>query len=244
MLARQLQGKANLFEMSKILIVEDEENLANLLVSGLQSQLYAVDRVGSAEDALVLLATYTYDLLILDWELPGMSGYELCGKFRNQGGTSPVLFLTGKDDLGSKVSGLEQGADDYLCKPFQFVELYARVRSLLRRPATFVSTAITIKGLTLDSDAHMVEAAGKQIILTPREFALLEFLMKHPNHIWSSKALLDSVWPLESALSEDTVRSCMRTLRKKITVEGQECIISTVSGFGYVIETRAENVKS
>lgn len=223
--------------MAKLLIVEDDEYFAGLLAAGLESQIYNVDMVHTGEDALMLLASYTYDLLILDWELPGIEGIEVCQKYRARGGSAPVLFLTGKSDFKSKIAGLDQGADDYLCKPVHFPELYARVRSLLRRPAAIVSKELTIKGLTLNSETHRVELEGKNVHLTPSEFRLLEFLMKHPNYGYSSKALLNAVWPLESALSEDTVRSCMRSLRKKITVEGKDCIISTVSGFGYTIET-------
>lgn len=222
--------------MAKILVVEDNEEFAGILSTWLQSQNYVVDMVHNGEDALQLLSGFSYDLLILDWELPGIHGIGVCEKFRSKGGTTPILFLTGRSDINSKVAGLEIGADDYLTKPFEFRELSARVRTLLRRPAGLLSSALTIKGVTLHVDTHTVEAGGKEISLTPREFGLLEFLMRHPNHTYSSKALLDAVWPLDSALSEDTVRSCMRTLRKKITLEGQDCIIKTIAGYGYVIE--------
>lgn len=223
--------------MAKILVVEDNEEFAGILATWLLAQNYVVDKVHTGEDALQLLSTFSYDLLILDWELPGIQGIGVCEKFRRQGGTTPVLFLTGKSDLSSKVTGLETGADDYLSKPFEFRELSARVRSLLRRPAGLLSTVLKVHGLSLHIDSHCAEISGNEISLTPREFSLLEFLMRHPNHAYSSKALLDSVWPLDSALSEDTVRSCMRSLRKKITVDGEECIIKTLAGYGYIIET-------
>ncbi len=227
----------DVLEMAKILVVEDNEEFAGILTTWLQSQNYVVDKVHTGEDALQLLSSFSYDLLILDWELPGIQGIGVCEKFRRKGGTTPVLFLTGKSDLSSKVTGLETGADDYLSKPFEFRELSARVRSLLRRPPGLVSNILKVGGLALNTDSHSVETGGKEISLTPREFSLLEFLMKHTNHAYSSKALLDSVWPLDSALSEDTVRSCMRSLRKKITAEGQECIIKTLAGYGYIIES-------
>lgn len=223
--------------MAKILIVEDDEEFAGILSTWLQSQSYVIDTVYNGEDALQLLATYSYELLILDWELPGVQGITVCDNFRKKGGTTPILFLTGKGDLASKVTGLETGADDYLSKPFEFRELGARVKSLLRRPAAMLSTVLKVQGLSLHVDSHSVEIAGKVISLTPREFGLLEFLMRHPNHAYNSKALLDAVWPLESALSEDTVRSCMRTLRKKITEDGKECVIKTLAGYGYIIES-------
>lgn len=223
--------------MAKILVVEDNEEFAGILATWLESQNYVVDTVHTGEDALQLLSSFNYDLLILDWELPGIQGIGVCEKYRRRGGTTPILFLTGKSDVGSKVTGLETGADDYLSKPFEFRELSARLRSLLRRPAGLVSNVLTIRGLSLHVDSHSAEIAGKEITLTPREFSLLEFLMRHPNHAYSSKALLDSVWPLDSALSEDTVRSCMRSLRKKITVDNEECIIKTLAGYGYIIES-------
>lgn len=227
--------------MAKILVVEDNEEFASILATWLQSQSYVVDAVHTGEDALQLLSSFNYDLLILDWELPGIQGIGVCEKFRRKGGTTPVLFLTGKSDLTSKVTGLETGADDYLSKPFEFRELAARVRSLLRRPAAIISNVLTVQGVALHVDSHSVEVGDKEVALTPREFSLLEFLMRHTNHAYSSKALLDSVWPLDSALSEDTVRSCMRSLRKKISTEGQDCIIKTMAGYGYIIESEQSN---
>ena len=223
--------------MAKILVVEDNEEFANILATWLQSQSYVVDTVHTGEDALQLLQSFNYDLLILDWELPGIQGIGVCESFRRKGGTTPILFLTGKSDLTSKVAGLETGADDYLSKPFEFRELSARVRSLLRRPAGIVSNVLTVHGVALHVDSHSVAVGDKEVSLTPREFSLLEFLMRHTNHAYSSKALLDSVWPLDSALSEDTVRSCMRSLRKKISADGKECIIKTMAGYGYIIES-------
>ena len=223
--------------MSKILVVEDDLEVAEVVSTWLETQGYSVEQVHNGEDAQQLLSVYQYDLLIFDWELPDVQGINVCQKFRREGGTTPILFLTGKADLESKVMGLESGADDYLIKPFHFKELLARIRTLLRRPAGLINNQLTVAGLTLDCDSHKVTIAGEEVALSPREFSLLEFLMRHQNKSFSSKALLDSVWTADSALSEDTVRSCMRTLRKKITIEGQECIIKTIAGYGYTIET-------
>ena len=223
--------------MSKLLVVEDNLELAMILSTWLKAQGYVVDSVHSGEDAMQLLASFTYDLLILDWELPGIEGITVCERYRKKGGSSPILFLTGKADIDSKVTGLESGADDYLAKPFEFPELGARVKSLLRRPGGLVQNVLNVSGVSLKVDSHMAIVGDKEISLTPREFSLLEFLMRHQNKAYSSKALLDAVWPLDSALSEDTVRSCMRTLRKKISV-GEDCIIKTVQGYGYIIENK------
>lgn len=223
--------------MSKLLVVEDNLELAMILSTWLKAQGYVVDSVHSGEDAMQLLASFAYDLLILDWELPGIEGITVCERYRKKGGSSPILFLTGKADIDSKVTGLESGADDYLAKPFEFPELGARVKSLLRRPGGLVQNVLNVSGVSLKVDSHMAIVGDKEISLTPREFSLLEFLMRHQNKAYSSKALLDAVWPLDSALSEDTVRSCMRTLRKKISV-GEDCIIKTVQGYGYIIENK------
>lgn len=230
--------------MAKLLVVEDNLELATILATWLKAQGYVVDAVHNGEDAMQLLGSFSYDLLILDWELPGIEGITVCERYRKKGGTSPILFLTGRGDIDSKVMGLESGADDYLAKPFEFPELGARVKSLLRRPGGMVQNVINAPGISLKVDSHVALVSGKEINLTPREFSLLEFLMRHQNKAYSSKALLDAVWPLDSALSEDTVRSCMRTLRKKITVDGEDCAIKTLQGYGYVIENKSESSSS
>lgn len=222
--------------MAKLLVVEDDLEVADALATWLELQGFAVEKANTGGDALQLLATYKYDLLILDWELPDVHGINICKKFRKEGGNIPILFLTGKSDIKSKILGFETGADDYLCKPFDFQELVVRIQSLLRRPPVLLSNQLSIEGLTLFLDSHKVLVAGIEVSLTPREFRVLEFLMRHPNQAFTSKALLDSVWKSESAFSIDTVRSCMLVLRKKITVGG-ECVIKTEPGYGYVIQT-------
>ncbi len=226
--------------MAKLLLVEDDIPLAKVIVAWLDTQNYVVDMVHNGEDAQQLLTNYNYDLLILDWELPDLRGISICKWFRQRGGNTPILFLTGRQDTTSKVEGLETGADDYLTKPFEYLELGARIRTLLRRPAGLHSQNATLKapGLSLNTVSRKVTVGGLEILLTPREFGLLEFLMRHPDTHFSSKALLDSVYPLDSALSEDTVRSCMRTLRKKLTVSSdQTCAIKTTRKQGYYIES-------
>jgi DNA-binding response OmpR family regulator len=224
--------------MAKILVVEDDIPLANILSTWLETQNYVVDMAYTGEDALQLLSNFQYDVLILDWELPGIAGINVCKIFRQKGGNTPILFLTGKTDISSKVEGLETGADDYLSKPFEYRELGARIRSLLRRPAGILDEVLTLAGLSLDVKSRTAVAFGRGVLLTPREFSLLEFLMRHPDRAFGSKALLDAVWPLDSALSEDTVRSCMRTLRKKISSDAGECAVRTIQSQGYLIESK------
>ena len=229
--------------MAKILLVEDDVPLAKVIATWLESQNYVVDMVHSGEDATQLLTNYKYELLILDWELPGMAGIGVCKWFRNRGGTTPILFLTGKADLNSKVEGLETGADDYLVKPFEYPELSARIRTLLRRPSGLVNSVLKVGGVILNVVSRKASIGEHVVVLTPREFGLLEFLMRHPDCPFSSRALLDAVYPLDSALSEDTVRSCMRTLRKKLTVDGVPCSVKTTRKQGYFIESEGAGGK-
>ncbi len=227
--------------MAKILLLEDDLPLANVMLTWLESQNYVVDMVHNGEDALQILSSFQYDVLVLDWDVPGISGLGVCKAFRAKGGTTPILFLTGKSDVSNKVEGLETGADDYLCKPFEYRELGARLKSLLRRPAALLDSVLTVPGLSLDVNSKTAHVNGKSVLLTPREFGLLEFLMRHPDKAYGSKALLDAVWPLESALSEDTVRSCMRTLRKKISSDAGDCAIRTIQSQGYLVSSKPQS---
>jgi two-component system, OmpR family, manganese sensing response regulator len=221
--------------MAKLLVVEDDKDFGGILVSWLVSENYVVDRVLNGEEALQRLTNSKYDLLILDWGLPGIQGIGVCEEFRQQGGTTPILFLTGRSDLASRVTGLDTGADGYLSKPFDFRELSARVKALLRRPSDWIDNVLKVQDLSLHLNSHTVDISGNVIELTPREFNLLEFMMRHPDQHFSARSLLDSVWPLDSAFSEDTVRQCMRSLRKKISGAGQDCLIKTVTGYGYIL---------
>jgi DNA-binding response OmpR family regulator len=223
--------------MAKFLVVEDNVEEAEILSQWLKHEKNVVDVVRSAEDALQLLPHYQYDVLIVDWELPGKSGAELCKAYRAHGGQALILMLTGRADTGSKAAGLDSGADDYLTKPYDLREAGARIRALLRRPPQVMTKVIAIGDVELDTTSRAVKVGAGQVELTQREMALLEFLMRHQNQAFSSKALLNAVWPLESALSEDTVRSCMRNLRKKLADAGNQSLIQTVQGFGYIISS-------
>ena len=223
--------------MAKILLVEDDVPLANVIATWLETQNYVVDQVHNGEDAMQVLTNYQYDLLIFDWELGGVAGISVCKWFRNRGGSTPILFLTGRSDITSKVEGLETGADDYLCKPFEYRELSARIKTLLRRPTSMVSSVLKVGNMALNVVTRKVSMGENEIVLTPREFGLLEYLMRHPDVPYSSRTLLDSVYPLDSALSEDTVRSCMRSLRKKLTFGDEPCPVKTTRKQGYFVES-------
>lgn len=223
--------------MAKILVVEDHLEEASTLAKWLEAKGHVVDVVHSGEDALLLFATYNYELLILDWLLPGVSGLDVCVEYRRKGGKAVVLMLTGRGDVPSKAEGLNSGADDYLSKPYDLRELDARVNALLRRPADTMIEKLQSTGVLLDTGLRTAVVGNNvSVDLSAREYALLEYLLRHQNKIYSARALLDYVWPVESAMSEDTVRSVMRNLRKKLDAGGRE-IIKTVHGLGYMIST-------
>ena len=221
--------------MAKILIVEDDEAAAQILALLLKDEGFDVDYVHTAEDGMQILRRFPYELLIVDWELPGMAGPDFVKLYRANSGTASVLMLTGRSDVRSKATGLDFGADDYVTKPYEIVEVCARIRSLLRRPASFLGQILRADGIEYDVAAKAARINGVKIELTRRESSLLEFLMRHPNQGFSAKALLDAVWPLEAEVTEDTVRSSMRHLRNKLASSGGADTIKTVQGAGYLI---------
>lgn len=222
--------------MAKILIVEDDNELAESVVAWLKLQNYAVDRVDCAEDGLQLLNSFPYDLVILDWQLPGMEGIEMCRQVRKKDGI-PILFLTGKTGIDSVEMGLDAGADDYIQKPFQVRELGARIRSILRRPKDALPAVLSVEYLSLDLNSHTVSVDDQSVQLSPKEFAVLEFFMRHPNRFFLAKALIDHVWPSDAEISDETVRTVMKNLRRKITPSSKDCVIKNVQGSGYILNT-------
>ncbi len=219
--------------MTKILLVEDEQELANVVVDCLKAQNYLVDHVPNGSEALDRLKFFEYDLIVLDWQLPGMSGIDVCSNFRSRGGTTPILMLTGKRTVDDKEAGLDAGADDYLTKPFQPRELTARLRALLRRPSAAPTKVFKARDLELDPTTHKVIKGGQEVSLLPKEFALLEFLMRHPSQVFSAEALIDRVWSTDSDATPTAVRINVNRLRKKIDTDGQESFICTIHGIGY-----------
>jgi len=223
--------------MPKILLVEDDLEIAEALENWFKQESIVFESVQSGGDALQLLNSFEYDAIILDWGLPDITGIEVCKRYRKNGGTAGVLFLTGRNTLDEKETGLDSGADDYLVKPFEMRELAARVRSLLRRPRSFVDDDLNFNGVSLNLKTRTVNFGGESARLMPKEFALLEYLLRHTDTIFSSKQLLQSVWPSDSDSSEDTVRTCMRSLRLKLQKLGCGELVKTVLKAGYIIET-------
>jgi len=222
--------------MAKILLVEDDTDLTNRVRDWFTAEGHTFESVTTGEDALQLLAHFSYDVILLDWNLPGLSGLDVCKRFRQTGGAGSVIFLTGMADVSNKEQGLDMGADDYLTKPFELRELAARIRSLLRRPAGYLKEELTIGNKTLDVKAKTLLVSTESIQLTPTECALLEYLMRHPNRTFGAKDLLKSVWASDREATTDTVRSWIRKLRTKLESAGQRSFVQTVSRSGYMVK--------
>lgn len=224
----------------RILVVEDEKKLADSIRRGLQQQSYAVDVAYDGDEGLSLCLSQPYDLIILDRMLPGkLEGVEIIEKLRAEGLQMPVLLLTAKSSVIDRAYGLNSGADDYLAKPFAFVELIARVRALLRRPAQAKEPKLTYAGLVLDPQNKTVMRSGKTIELTAKEFALLEYLMSSPGQLHTKYSLIQHVWDYDSDVLPNTVEVYIGYLRNKIDkpFKSKE-LINTKRGFGYYFGER------
>lgn len=219
----------------RILIVEDEVKLAQAMKRALELQKYAVDIVHDGEEGLDLAIGEKPDLIILDIMLPTMSGIEVCKELRTQNILIPVLMLTAKGQVTDKVTGLDVGADDYMVKPFSLEELFARIRALLRRPASSKKPILKIKDLTLDPKSLSVKRAGKAIQLSAKEFSLLEYLLRHANTVITKEQLVQHVWDYDADILPSTVEVHIKHLRDKIDVPFSSPLIHTVRGFGYKI---------
>jgi DNA-binding response OmpR family regulator len=222
--------------MAKVLFVDDDQELCKAVESYLSTQGHVVDVCGSGEDALQLLAGLGYDLIVLDWGLPGISGEEVCRTFRGKGQQTPIVFLTGKEDIAFLEKAFESGADDYILKPFNIRELAARVKSLARRRTGTIVPELRIGDLLLEPEKNLITVGSTEVRLRAKEAALLEFLIRHTNKVYSAQQLLDSVWPAENEGSTNSVRTWMNLLRHKLAQVGKENLVRTVLGSGYIIE--------
>ncbi len=219
--------------MAKILIVEDDQELSQLINRWLTSEHHLVETVADGADGLSRLKAYDYDLIVLDWNLPNLTGPEILQGYRQAGGSSPVLMLTGNNTIVDIESGFRAGADDYLTKPFHARELTVRIAALLRRSPNYLGDVLRAGSLELDRGNYLVRRNGEEIQLLPKEFSLLEFLMRNQNRVFSSETLLGKVWVNDSEATVDALSSCMKRLRKKIDVDGAPQLIKTIHGVGY-----------
>lgn len=222
--------------MAKILVVEDDVDLAGRVQAWLEAERHIAEVAYDGTAAMEHLNSYTYDIIILDRELPGMSGLEVCKRFRTQGGLTPVIMLTGYDKLADKEAGFESGVDDYVTKPFQVKELSARIRALMRRPPPSQGPVLEFAHIKLDPSMHQVLVDGKEVELLPKEFALLEFFMRHPVQLFSPESLLKCVWDSEADSTVETVYTYVKRLRSKIDLDKKNSLIKTVYGMGYRLE--------
>lgn len=217
----------------RILVVEDEVKIARSLEKGLKAEGYVVDTAYDGDSAAALAAANAYDLVLLDWMIPGKhDGPALVKVWREAGNQAPILMLTARTSIGDRVLGLDSGADDYLPKPFSFDELLARVRALLRRPKAHTGAVLKSGDLELDTVAKAVSLGGAPVHLTTKEFKLLEYLLVHKGEVLSKDQLLDHVWSDEDRVQHNTVETFVANVRKKIG----EAVIQTVRGYGYKIE--------
>ncbi len=220
--------------MPKILVVDDDVTLANGLQLWLETLSYDAEVAHNAADALQLLRRFGYDLMILDWQLPDKSGVEILQIIRSENIATPVIMLTGLGEISNRTTGLDSGADDYMVKPVVLDELASRIRAVLRRPVGLLSSVIQIAGMTLDTGKSTINVNGEERLLTRREFALLRFFLSNPNKFFSAADLLSRVWESDKEASEESVRTCIKTLRKKLSITDERCPIQTVKGSGYI----------
>jgi two-component system OmpR family response regulator len=213
----------------RLLVVEDEQRLAAGLRKGLEAEGFAVDVVHNGTDGIWMARENPFDAIILDVMLPGANGYQVCRTLRSEGNWTPILMLTAKDGVWDQVEGLDTGADDYLTKPFSYAVLIARLRALRRRGAQARPTVLEAGHLRLDPATRRVWLGDDQIELTPREFAILEYLLHHPDEVMSKREILDHVWDFDFDGDPNIVEVYIRRLRTKL----DRPVIETVRGAGY-----------
>lgn len=219
----------------RILLVEDEPGIANFVRQGLTEASHAVDVVKDGHTALQYALSADYDVYVLDIMLPGMNGLDLLRDLRRRGDKTPTLMLTARDTVDNRVEGLDAGADDYLVKPFAFPELLARVRALLRRPPLQQGTTLQVADLTMDTARREVRRGGNLIELSPREYAVLEYLMRHPNHVLTRTQIGEHVWNFDFYNESNVVDVYVGYLRRKIDKDSDRPLITTIRGVGYRI---------
>lgn len=217
----------------RILIVEDEPGIFNFLKQGLEEESYAVDIAEEGKKGLEMALSGEYDLLLLDWMVPGISGIEICRQFRKEFKDIPVIFLTAKDTVDETVFGLQSGANDYIKKPFHFEELLERIKVQLR-PKSGEHSIFKLGKITLNTATHQVFKADEEIHLTQKEFALLEYLMRNKGLVCRRSRIIESVWDIHFEYNTGVIDVFINALRKKLKLEKDENYIQTVRGVGYI----------
>lgn len=219
--------------MAKILVAENEDLLLSAVVDALTSEGHKVSSASSGTDAMALCELATFDLLILDWNMPGHTGVEVSKAYRRQGKAEPILFLTSRKDIEDKEAAFAGGADDYLTKPFQLRELLVRVKALLKRPVGFVESSIRLGPASFDPTSGVISCGEQKVKLQPRESEVLLFFLKRPGQVIKAEAVRTAVWGAESDGSDVALRACLVKIRKALSAFDFDKCIETVHGFGY-----------
>ena len=221
----------------RVLVAEDAKDMNRLIVKTLTRAGYSVDGCYNGEEALDFLAGAEYDAILLDVMMPKMDGYALLEKLRSQGMDTPVLFLTARDAISDRVKGLDLGADDYLVKPFDFEELLARIRAMTRKKAGKRSNVFTLGDLQVDAQSPTVTRGGQEINLLPKEFTILEYMIRNQGTVLSREQLENQIWNYEHSGSSNNIDVYISKLRKKIDGDGQSRLLHTIRGVGWVLRT-------
>lgn len=220
----------------RVLVIEDEKKITDFIKRGLKEEGYSVDVAYDGEEGLFLTTSNEYDLVVLDLMLPKLDGLSLCKKLKREKSATPVLILTAKDEVKDKVTGLDAGADDYLTKPFAFEELLARIRALLRKKESLGSLELKLADLTLNLLTHKVERSGKEITLTNKEYALLEYLMRNAGAIVTRTMISEHVWDMNFDSFTNVIDVYVNYLRNKIERGFSKKLLHTIRGRGYILK--------
>jgi DNA-binding response OmpR family regulator len=220
----------------RILVVEDDPLLGPNLKKGLEKHHYAVDLANDGEEAVLMGTTTPYDLIVLDVLLPRLNGFEVCRQLRGRKRTTPILLLTALGEVDHRVTGLDTGADDYLTKPFAFRELEARVRALLRRESATKTVELRFLDITLDTGTHEARRGERVILLNNKEYALLEYLMRHPRQVLSRTTIAEHVWNCDAEHLSNVIDVYIRYLRRKLCEYDELDVIHTIRGAGYQLK--------
>ncbi len=226
--------------MQKLLLVDDDLDLSNHLSELLEPHGWNVERAKTGADGLHLLSNFKYDFILLDWNLPELTGLEICRRYRASGGETPIIFLTSRTAIDDKESGLDAGGDDYLTKPFEVRELLARIRAVQRRRGRALPGKLQIKGVTIDPQLRRVSYQNSEVQLSLKECSILEYLVQNADQYFTSPQLFEAIWPSQADSSEEAVRVHMKTLRGKLARIGCANLIRTVLGAGYIVESKGE----
>ena len=217
----------------RLLLIEDEPGIARFLKQGLEEEAFTVDVADNGTDGLRRAVAHGYDLLLVDWMVPGLTGLEVCRELRAQNNLTPLIFLTAKDTVPDTVAGLQAGANDYIKKPFHFAELLERIRVQLRTPEG-PAERFTLGPIVLDVATHQVHKDGEEIMLTQKEFALLEYLLRNKGNVCRRQKIIEQVWDIHFEYSTGVIDVYMTALRKKLQLSKDDDYLQTIRGIGYV----------